>query len=256
MGGLGEVRPDVLYLSPHLDDVVLSCGGTAFRQAKSGLRVVVLTLFTRDLEDDPTNLVLQQVYGRMDLRPAEAMTVRREEDRRACGRLGATPVHWGLDEALGRHPGLPSLAALFEEPPGSDQVVVERLADRFRDLEDVPEVAAPVGWGGHMDHRLVRRAAEAVFGQRLRFYEDFPYVLTLDEADLGPEVRGLEPEVERLDAEDLAARIEAIAAYRSQVSSLFGSRVRRLLVPGRSIAARVRRHVRSVGGERFWVAAS
>lgn len=246
-------RPDALYLSPHLDDAVLSCGGTVHRQVRAGRRVTILTIFTADLEDDPSNRILQEVYGRMKLRPSKAMATRRDEDLEACRKLGAEPVHWDIDEALGRHADLPNLAALFEAPPSSDDAVAEALTKRLREFAGVPEIVVPLGLGGHLDHRIVRRAAEAAFDQGLRYYEDFPYVLSVDEVASCPEVQGLEPRVQELGRADVDARVEAIEAYESQVGSLFGPRWR-MLLPGKSIRAKVRRHAGAVGGERFWLA--
>ena len=244
---------DAVYLSPHLDDAVLSCGGTIHLQSRAGRNVAVVTVFTADLEDDPSNRVLQDVFGRMHLDPADAMAVRRAEDLKACRRLGATPVHWEVPEALGRHADLPSLDALFDPPPASDDALVDQLAERLEEFEDVDEIVAPLGFGGHLDHRVVRRAAEVAFGGNLRYYEDFPYVLSLDELEARPEVEGLEPRVQKLESVDVNARVEAIEAYESQIGSLFGTGWRRLL-PGKSVRWKVRRYVSAVGGERFWAA--
>src|SRR5690348_1863487 len=71
-----------VYLSPHLDDAVLSCGGTIAAQAAAGEEIVVLTLF---------NAASGDARGRW----AE----RAEEDRRAAARLGFRAVHGGLPDA-------------------------------------------------------------------------------------------------------------------------------------------------------------
>ena len=242
---------DAVYLSPHLDDAVLSCGGTIHRQVRAGQNVAVATVFAGDLADDPQNRLLREVYDRMGLRQSEAMAARREEDLRACARLGANPIHWDVAEALGRHADLSSLDALFEEVPSSDGALTGQLAARLEDFAAAAEIFAPLGLGGHIDHRVTRRAAVRAFGQRVRFYEDFPYVLKVDAVDQASEVEGLASEIREVEPKDLVARIEAIASYKSQVDSLFGSRLRRLW-PGKSLAARVRGYVDELGGERFW----
>lgn len=244
---------DAVFLSPHLDDAVLSCGGTIHRQAAAGRRVAVVTVFAGDLEDDPSNRLLQEVYNRMQLRPGEAMATRRREDEAACRRLGAEAVHWPGVEALGRHPDLPNLKALFAEPPESDELGSANLGGRLEELSEVPEIYAPFGFGGHLDHRLVRRAAEQIFGDRLRFYEDFPYVLESEDSSADPAASGFEPTVLSLDETDVAARIDAIRCYKSQIGSLFGPAWKRVL-PGRGVGRRVRSYIERVGGERFWSA--
>lgn len=242
---------DSVYLSPHLDDAALSCGGRIHQQTRSGQCVAVVTIFAGDLDDDPSNRVLREVYDRMALRPSEAMAIRRREDIEACLRLGAEAVHWDFPEALGRHPDLESLAALFEDAPASDDALVQDLAERLAELGDDVEIVAPLGLGGHIDHRVVRRAASKAFGGRVRFYEDFPYALKFEELAGRPEIEGLAADVSTLGAEDIVARIEAIETYKSQIRALFGPRLKRL-VPGRSVASRVRRYVDRVGGERLW----
>ena len=47
------------------------------------------------------------------------------------------------------------------------------MAARVRRGERV--LVATLGAGGHVDHRLVRLAAEAVHGAGLLYYEDYPY---------------------------------------------------------------------------------
>ncbi len=41
-----DARVDRLYLSPHLDDVALSCGGSIAKDREAGLRVLVVSVFS------------------------------------------------------------------------------------------------------------------------------------------------------------------------------------------------------------------
>src|SRR5580765_7450546 len=43
----GEQPPIHLFISPHPDDVGLSCGGIVQRLASTGVRIVIATLFTK-----------------------------------------------------------------------------------------------------------------------------------------------------------------------------------------------------------------
>jgi len=251
----GDIAPDlgdaeVVYLSPHLDDAVLSCGGAIARARAQGRPVAIWTLFTADEPVAAPSPFAAELRRWWHLPAGEVMAARRAEDEEACRRLGARARHAGWTEAPYRldaagRPLYASLAALFGAFDPADRPLVERLAEQFRNHLSGRRVLAPLAVGGHVDHRVVRAAAEAS-GVADAYYEDFPYV----EWKWGALRRALGkrsdwlPEVEPLEAGDVAARVEAIAAYRSQVPSLFRTEAR--------LAKQVRRAVRRAGGERLW----
>jgi hypothetical protein len=80
---------------------------------------------------------------------------------------------------------------------------------------------------------------------QLRFYEDYPYAAQPGAVDaaLEDDTRW-ESTVVPLDEAALAAKIEAVAAYRSQISSFWPDRA--------AMAAALRAHALATGGERFW----
>jgi LmbE family N-acetylglucosaminyl deacetylase len=86
-GRVGGAR--ILVLSPHLDDGVFSIGAFIASAVADGAHVTILTIFGGDPDS-------AEKAGRWDLRAGfgtagEAARRRREEDRAACGRLGAIP---------------------------------------------------------------------------------------------------------------------------------------------------------------------
>ncbi len=146
----------VLYVSPHLDDVALSCACRLIADLREGARVVVVTLFTE---------------GADPLYPE-----RRSEDRRALEGAGAEAVHLGLLDApdrLGRSMSFTSL--LLGERPSDDDIDRARRA-----LAPVIDAVAPdrswwpLAVGGHVDHRLCH-ACHTLVGDAARFYLDRPY---------------------------------------------------------------------------------
>ena len=247
-----------LYLSPHLDDVALSCGGQIAQATRSGIDVEILTICAGD-EPGPlqpaASPLVEKIYALWKLLPGEVMATRRQEDLAACRALAARPGHWEIQEAIHRldpHRGealYPSLEKLFGEAAPAEEALVDLLARRFSDLPDRDSrarIVAPLGVGGHVDHRIVRAAAERAFGDRLLYYEEFPYIVwklfALRRAGISG--RHWEAHSQPLTAEDIAARIAAIACYASQVTPLFHTPER--------IARLVRRHVRRARGERLW----
>lgn len=148
----------VLYVSPHLDDVALSCACRLIADLREGARVVVVTLFTEGAD---------RLYPE-----------RRSEDRRALEGAGAEAVHLGLLDApdrLGRSLSFTSL--LLGEPPTDDDIARTRRA-----LAPVIDTVAPdrTWWplavGGHVDHRVCH-ACHTLVGDAARFYLDRPYDL-------------------------------------------------------------------------------
>jgi len=115
--GASEALPErVVVVSPHIDDAVLSLGGAISRAARRQTRVTVLTV----LAGDPDS---SRAAGDWDRRSGfetegEAARTRREEDRRACARVGAEP-EW-----------LPFSDSEYGLPDGDD--VMAALEDRFR----------------------------------------------------------------------------------------------------------------------------
>jgi LmbE family N-acetylglucosaminyl deacetylase len=242
---------DVLYLSPHLDDAVLSCGGRIADEVARGERVLVVTLFTADEPAEPPSRLAADLRRWWRLPAGEVMAVRRREDEEALRRLGAGVLHLGLPEAPYRlsSAGVPfyaELGQLFGAPAADDaRAVGAVLAERLRALPEAGRRVAPLAVGGHVDHRLVRAAAEAD-GAPVRLYEEFPYAewkwLALRRALGDP--RAWRAEALALTTALFEARVRAILAYESQVPAMFRSEAR--------LRKQLRRHLRRAGGERLW----
>jgi len=112
---------------------------------------------------------------------------------------------------------------MFGPPEPADAATIDALAEALRRLPPTRRVYSPLGVGGHVDHLATRRAAERVFSGLL-YYEDYPYTMrpgAVAEA-LPPETRGgWTAETVWLTGAALAAKVAAVAAYRSQLSSFF-----------------------------------
>ena len=233
----GDLGPaDALILSPHLDDAALSCGGWIHRLADEGRRVVVVTLFTADPPAEGwLSDLARDLHQRWEL-GQDAVERRRGEDREALALLGATLRHLGFLDALYRRddddgegegdPLYPTLETLFGPIHRDDRVLVHRLARTFSRLPEADRIVAPLGIGGHVDHRLVREAAVHAFGPRLEFFEDFPYnrskrALAKGLRDaLGPMWRWRRRR-QRLGRHHIDRKLEAIRCYRSQLGTAF-----------------------------------
>jgi LmbE family N-acetylglucosaminyl deacetylase len=244
-----------LFLSPHLDDAALSCGGAIHRWAAAGERVLVVSVMAGDPPDDGFSPFAAYQHAQWNLRPRQAYAIRRSEDREALGILGAEVAQLTFVDCIYRRGPegayYNSDDEIFGPVDPDDAELVRDLGQQFGTLApgegDEPTVYAPLGVGGHVDHQLVRRAAEAWLDSRLVYYEDYPYA---EKADPAADPAEIAPWVVPLDEDDLSARIEAAACYRSQIGVLFGSR--------EEMASRIRTYASRMappgfpGGERFW----
>lgn len=245
---MNEARSDydLLVLSPHLDDAVLSIGGSLHQWAREGQRVLVATQFAGDAPPkvSPFALELHRLWGFGS--SSEVMSARRREDLEALSFLGVEARHGELQDAVYRrsadggwsHPDLAALRRSETDDPMSRPVL-----DQLEALPPAGRVLAPLGAGAHIDHQLVHRAAQRLFADRLCFYEDFPYAERLKARLLAVAGRRFAKQRNRLSREAVAAKIEACSFYASQ---LIGG------LAGDGLAQAQRSFVEARGGEVFW----
>jgi LmbE family N-acetylglucosaminyl deacetylase len=257
--GTQDVSTKAIYLSPHLDDAILSCGGSISSQALSGTEVLVVTVFAGIPSTAELSPLATELHNRWGNTQSPVVS-RRQEDRNAMSILGAEFLHLGFPDAIYRSDGdsflYQSDQDLFGSLHPSDASLVAQVAASLATMQGLRRSAVfvPLAVGNHVDHQLVRDAVlatDSLLGPAL-FYEDYPYVerpggLTRALEALGPE--GWMPEVKPLTEGDLRAKVSAINAYRSQISTLFGDEER--------MTRRVRDYARTVSpdqeyGERFW----
>jgi LmbE family N-acetylglucosaminyl deacetylase len=244
----------ILFVSPHLDDIALSCGGFVHRLALQGERVVVATVCTADKSiGEPLSKAAQHEHWQWQL-GEQPYLHRRAEDTIACATLDAQPVHLGLLDAIYRHDDLGE--PLYTNDFMSGAVHAHDWHIQFRNIkaalrnlvDDASQVYSPLAIGGHVDHVIVRRAVEELIGgggqTRLRYYEDFPYAAKIGEFEHFPTVERLTPRLYTLTEDEIETRIRAIACYPSQLFAVFGS--------AQAMPEGVRNYVEKVGGERYW----
>jgi len=240
----------LVVLSPHLDDAILSCGGLIHRRSVAGDQVIVLTVFATDGGDSEPSEFARRILGYMRL-GRNGMQVRREEDLAGCRMIGAEASHWDLPEAIFRRdpatqePLYKAYRDLFGAVQPADESLIATLADQLLGEVRGDEILAPLAIGHHVDHQILRAAAQRAFGLRLGFYEDFPYLQKRGaiQAALGMD-EGWQSEVIPLGRADRRAKVSAIGAYRSQIRGLFGTAWR--------MRWKVARALRRTGGERIW----
>jgi LmbE family N-acetylglucosaminyl deacetylase len=214
-----------LYLSPHLDDAVFSCGGLMAMQDARGEPISVLTLFAGDPPDYRISEFAAELHARWG-KAGPPIAMRRAEDRLACGRLGASVVHLEFPDAIYRvnaseKPLYPDSESLFAGLAPQEQDLHTDLVEALQDIEfENATVYCPMGLGGHIDHQLTRRAAENL-GPQLVYYPDMPYAARSEELQemFDPQNKQWKPV--RLTEEAIDAWVSAVLEYRSQLSTFW-----------------------------------
>ncbi|MHB1988772.1 MAG: PIG-L deacetylase family protein [Acidimicrobiales bacterium] len=278
--------PD-LYVSPHLDDAALSCGGAishASRQAgtralgctgdgSSAALPVVVTVFAAPLQLRSVLPQAVRFHRIMGFDHRTDPTTRRNEDIKAMAVLGAKPVHLDFDDCVYRTGPRGAAVAIEDDDvfgtdggsPGTSSfegdlsgTVARALCELVASLRP-GRIVVPLGLGGHRDHLIARQAGESAWAAShdvehtpaLWYFEDAPYCLrtgAVEEAGmLAP--RGAEPIDSRLAAEDLVSWLAAVGEYRSQQTVFWNET--------ETLGAAIYRHAVELGGnnnpvERQW----
>lgn len=210
--------PTALFLSPHLDDVVFSCGGLAALLADAGWETVLVTAFTRSVVP-ATGFALACQLDKGLPPDIDYMALRRAEDLAAGAILGFDEVLW-LDLLEAPHRGYHSAPVLFDAMlPGDDPgltPILSHLVARYTPAL----VLAPQGLGNHVDHRATIAAVQdAAPADRTLFYRDTPYAVR-NPAATPIAGTGL-PEHAVPIAAGLERKVAAAQAYASQVGFQF-----------------------------------
>lgn len=211
---LGEGR--LVVVSPHIDDAVFSLGASLAGAVRAGTTVEILTVFAGDPQS-------RQAAGRWDSAAGfrtegEAVRARREEDRRACAVVGASPRWLAFPDKQ------------YARRASDDEMLTEVLSV----CEGAGAVLVPGFPLRNQDHRAI---SEWVLGQdisragRVGLYVEQPYAVWA--ASIGRPVEAPEwlsspdggaPEFlwSTPGARDLALKWRALGKYRSQLPLLGG----------------------------------
>ncbi len=221
-----------IYLSPHLDDVVLSVGGLVWEQAQAGENPAIWSICAGDPPPPPYTPFAEELHERWQVGPGElSQAGRRAEDADSCRALGVPYRHSDVPDCIYRRlpDGQPTIDvrdSLFRPFPAGEAYLVRQIAAWIaQELPADARLVSPLCLGGHIDHWLVRAAAESL-GKPVWYYADYPYVIDdpLEHHDLRPSLRGLPIALRQpLSGAALAAWQAGIAAHRSQISTFWGS---------------------------------
>jgi LmbE family N-acetylglucosaminyl deacetylase len=231
-----------IYLSPHLDDVALSCGGLIAHQTLGGEKVEIWTVCAGDPPAGPVSAFAEELHVRWES-GRDATASRRGEDLVSCARLSATCHHLPIPDCIYRRAGqdywnpedttdlqwipgetgflYPDREAIFGPIHPLDDDLKRQLARRLREsLPDITELVCPMGLGGHVDHQLTRAAME-ILDRPLWYYADYPYATQPGTDIAALSANGWRMQQFPISPAALEAWIQAVAAHQSQISTFW-----------------------------------
>ncbi|MEM5331736.1 PIG-L family deacetylase [Paraburkholderia sp. JHI2823] len=201
----------ILLLSPHPDDVAYSIGGIVAQLCVQA-DLLLMTVFGR------SGWACPQTLSRASANAVAIM--RQQEDLAYCERRRMN--YTGLacpDSFLMGYDEVKELSAAAADDPRTADIVkligesVARLAPHF--------LLAPCGVGGHVDHRIVRIATDALDRVEVLYYEDVPYSASLPLAELDRQLtaQGLVPALTADIEIVLEGKCEDMWSYLSQTGA-------------------------------------
>ena len=251
-----------VFVSPHYDDIALSCGGTVALLARAGREVMIPVVFGAPPAAPFTPFAAAQ-HARWGVTADTVLATRQAEEARAAALLGATSAPLRYADAIYRGERYLDDAQLFGDIARDEAALPAAIA---LDLTSFgtgrgTRYYVPLGVGQHVDHQLCFEAGRALarHGHEVWCYEDQPYAVA-------PEATGKRlaalialPDPPRLSdvvavpvAGTWETKLESIFAYSSQVPNIF-RRVSPTADRGEIAAAMARAAASDDGvAERYW----
>ena len=173
-----------IYISPHLDDVIFSCGGWIWEQTQKGQEVEIWTICAGDPPAGSLSDLAMSLHQSWEL-GENAVRIRREEDQEASRIIGAVPRHLSFLDCIYRfspqgEPFYQTEADIFGGLDPGEVDLIDRVSAALEELLPTEsDLIVRLGIGNHVDHELTRKAASRL-GRRLYYYADYPYARELE----------------------------------------------------------------------------
>lgn len=166
---------DIVVLSPHLDDAVLSLGSHIVKWKKEGKKVKVVTIFNKfgNGKNLPSYTKDYMNKSGFDMF-VQFEHVRNKEDREAMKVLGVEYEHWGFVDGgfRGIYKNRESLLSGIID--SKDQILIKNINKKIKKIK-TELLLIPYGVGGHIDHMIVKKATEKIKLNKKYFLEN-PYL--------------------------------------------------------------------------------
>lgn len=221
-----------VFISPHFDDAILSCGGLMLELAGK-TEMTVVNVFSK-ANAGPHTLSARRFlkFSGNHSSAQELYSARELEDKSALQELGVKVINLGLEDALFRRKDsksifgkvLPELNHVYPTYPlhiirgaNPNDPAFKQVKNKLKKLYKENSIIyfSPYGIGNHADHQVVSSVSRDLF-KKLVLYSDFPYNIRLN--DYGSDMDGFR-KIE-LTPNQLE-KIQLIKMYKTQFEGLF-----------------------------------
>ena len=219
-----------IFISPHLDDAILSCGNLLLKLKAQNKNIQIITLFTSASKKTLTPQAENFLNACGYTSPIKLFEDREVEDSKATGFIGGTYKHLGFIDAAWRtknnkplyHNGTSQFSGRIST---KDHKLIDTIRTNLTKIcvnDATTLILCPLGVGNHADHVITRKAVEKLYKQSL-FWEDYPY--NTDRGVLKMFLTKHKKFRKSFEIHQMDNRKKhlAIKFYRSQLRSLFPS---------------------------------
>lgn len=232
-----------VFLSPHMDDAVLSAGDLIIKLQNEGKKVLVVTVFTefgrRPLSFDSR----KYLYFSGFLSLSKFSRQRKREDNMAMKELGIDYIRLGFIDGGFRmrnrvdflngilanvgfgskfiYPYHTKRSLYSGKISRHDKALPNKIKYKLKEAVNKSDILyAPLGVGNSADHLIVKQIA-STFGNKKYFWVDAPYIM---EKEGFEHLKKLEKKYRKAFTVDRnSLKSEAIKSYKSQLRFIYDS---------------------------------
>lgn len=216
-----------IFISPHLDDAILSCGNLIYDLKNNNKKIIIVTIFTK-----ASKVVSQQAKEFLNQSRYENANKlfedRKIDDLKVCKFLGVRAVHMGFIDAAWRHYNRKLIYRSNERQYSGrisykDKDLIKELTrklNRMIDNNNKILLLSPLGIGNHIDHLIVNNIVNKIKIDKI-FWEDFPYNTKGNNFKRRLYLYKKYDLLFKIDNSNFSKKVNLIKLYKSQFNLLF-----------------------------------
>ncbi len=196
---LSYTGKNCIFISPHLDDAVLSCSSLLLELAEKGCKTTIISIFTEG-SSAPLSKDAAWILKTVGFENSHSyFHARRLEDQVACATVKAQCIHLGFTDALWRKKNIfrffpltwigllfprlvysyPSFQSIFLQESREKNLsedIFQAIKNAIGKLGKYSDITLffPLGIGNHVDHKMINTLSN-LFKSKQIYWEDFPY---------------------------------------------------------------------------------
>jgi LmbE family N-acetylglucosaminyl deacetylase len=231
-----------IFISPHLDDVVLSCGEYLKKLSKTNENITVLTVFAGSQDPSLFSDIAKKYHKKCGL-DDDAVYSRREEDKNAMRYFNCKYIHLDILEILYRMDKFnkhkcKSEKDIFNRDIKGESDTIKKIIEEFENnitINEYDNVYLPLSLGNHIDHVLTTYVMTKYLEENFKnlnifYYEDVPYTYNLLKSEWKVEyLHESKAYIMDISLDEWEAKLEGIEFYKSQVRALWESKEEKII---------------------------